>query len=246
MLKAFSRLGSFWPRTAQRASAETSPAQAEQWQDDVLPWLAGAVEWSERYGTLIAEARRWRLCAFAALGLAAVAVLGALSLAREAKVVPYIVQVDKHGFTVPIQPAERSVASDERNIRSAVGHWVTELRTVIDHPAAQYDLVQKAYAKMAKGSRAWNKANTWMAANNPLDRIGSKRIEVDAVHVYMRPNAKQELVVDWVERDLKQVTVVEKHFEAYVSIEIAPPVKEEDVIANPSGVFISDYTINQI
>jgi type IV secretion system protein VirB5 len=228
------------PSTERKAAAAS-----ESWEDSVHPWLPGAIEWSERYGSLLAEARRWRLVAMFALGLAGVSVWGAITLAQSSKVVPYIVQVDKHGFTVPIRPAERSTAQDERNVLSAASKWVRETRTVIGNADAQYELVQEAYAKMAKGSSAWHKANAWMVAHNPMDQVGNKRVEVEVTRAFTMGTISQ-VTVEWTEREYKQSAVVESRFSAYLSIEVSPPVRLDDVIANPAGVFIADYSISQL
>jgi len=250
MLKSVGDGRALWARMLGRSdaaplAASKAAATADSWEDCLHPWLPGAIEWSERYGSLLAEARRWRLVALFALGLAGLSVWGAITLAQSSKVVPYIVQVDKHGFAVPIRPAERSTASDERNVLSAAAKWVLQTRTVIGNADAQYDLIQEAYAKMAKNSSAWHKANAWMVAHNPMDQIGSKRVEVEVTRVFTMGTISQ-VTVEWTEREHKQAAIVESRYSAYLSIEISPPVRQEDVIANPSGVFIADYSISQL
>ncbi|MCX7676218.1 MAG: VirB8/TrbF family protein, partial [Alteraurantiacibacter sp.] len=50
------------------------------------PYLAARREWDDRYGHLLTQARNWRLAATAAIGVAALAVLGVTWIGAQTKI----------------------------------------------------------------------------------------------------------------------------------------------------------------
>jgi type IV secretion system protein TrbF len=230
------------PRSTQAGAPES--VRDGTWEDDLHPWLAGAVEWSERYGTLLAEARRWRLAAFVALFVALVAIVGAVSLARETQFVPYIVQVDAHGFAVPIKPADRKALYDEPTLMHACTEWVLATRTVWDDAHAQHFMIDKAFARMSRHSPAWKKATAWFSEHNPLTSIGSRRVEVEITRAFPMSSA-MHWTVEWTERESSQGQDRESRFTAFLQLEVSRAVLQKDIIKNP-GIYIADYTISQL
>src|SRR5437879_12309110 len=76
------------------------PTQQTKEKDRVHnPYLAARKEWDERYGDLISRARNWRAAFFVAAVIALLAVGGMIVIARQARVIPYVVAVDSLGRT---------------------------------------------------------------------------------------------------------------------------------------------------
>ena len=75
------------------------------------PYLAARKEWDERYGDLISRARNWRMAFFLAAAIAFLAVGGMIVIAKQARVVPYVVAIDSLGRTVASGPAEQTTAA---------------------------------------------------------------------------------------------------------------------------------------
>ena len=57
-------------------------------------------------------------------------------LASQNKVVPYIVQVDKHGYAVAIKSAQEGAIADTRVIVAALGGFFVNFKTVITDVAS--------------------------------------------------------------------------------------------------------------
>ena len=247
--KALSVLG--WrPRGAECAApaAAQPTSSTDAWEDEVHPWLAGAVEWSERYGSLLAEARRWRLHSLVQMGINLVAIGGLVALAivvMETKYGLYVVQVDKHGYAIPIKPAERASMPSEKERIEAVSEWLISLRTVFDSVDAQYFLVNKAYARMAKDTPAWREATEWFAANNPM--LTSKRIvKVEVLSVFSM-NDPIHMTIEWIEREQSPGTAMKSaRFRANVKLAYSPARLLKDIVENGSGIYIADYSITQL
>lgn len=221
------------------------PPHLLPWQRETVPWAFGAVEYAERYWSLAREAWRWRLAFFAVLGMCAVSVWSVVSLARSTRVVPYVVQVDQHGYAVAIRPAEKTGPADERVVMASVARWVRSMRTVLGDAVAQRALIDDAYAMLAPGTQATEKASDWYRANNPLDAKG-RHVDVQISKVSPMRSAAA-INVEWSERarDGAGLDTVSR-FSAFVEVEISPTLKLDDVMANPLGVFVTDYSISQL
>ena len=62
-------------------------------------------EWMERYGSYIAQARTWRLMAFASMAAVCALTIGIVVIAGQSKVRPFVVVVDKLGAAVAVRSA---------------------------------------------------------------------------------------------------------------------------------------------
>ena len=66
----------------------------------------------------------WRLIAFGLLAANIALAAGFAAVASQNRVVPYIVQVDEHGYEIAVKPAEVLPQIDERIIIARVGTFV--------------------------------------------------------------------------------------------------------------------------
>lgn len=217
----------------------------EPWQREMVPWLHGAIEYSERYGSLAQEARRWRLAALAALVVSVALTFGLVSLARSSKVAPYIVQVDQHGFAVAIKPAESVAPADERVIIAQVARWVRAQRTVLGERGAQAELVDEVFAMLAPGTAAAQKTLEYFKEHDPY-QVSERRVDVAVTRVQPMRSATH-VTVEWSER-VRQGTMTESvtRYSALVAVSVSPVRALKDVLANPLGVFVTDYSISQL
>lgn len=112
------------------------------------------VEVNARSGDLISRARNWRAAFFAAAAIALLAVGGMIVIARQARIVPYVVAVDSLGRTVGSGPAEQATVADDRLKRAALNSWVGDWRLVSMDGIAQRKAIDRAYDMIASGSPA--------------------------------------------------------------------------------------------
>jgi type IV secretory pathway TrbF-like protein len=215
------------------------------WKREMVPWAFGAVEYSERYWSLTRQANLWRNAFFIVLAVLGVVTWQLVVLARTTRVVPYVVQVDRHGYAVGIGPAEKTDGVDERVVLSSVSQWVRSMRTVLADPIAQRALIDTAYAMLSSGTAAIGKADDWYRSHNPLAEKG-KHVDVAITKVAPMRSAKA-VTVEWTEttRDAGGGQSFAR-YSAFIEIAITPTQKLDDVLANPLGVFIADYSISQL
>ena len=75
-------------------------------RDPENPYALGRKEYDDRYERLAKNATAWKRVAFLMLILLSVSTVVVLWMAQTVKVVPFVVQVDRHGYEIAVQPAE--------------------------------------------------------------------------------------------------------------------------------------------
>src|SRR5271165_1973494 len=92
------------------------------------PYLSARKEWDERYGDLITRARNWRVLALVVGAIALVQAAGLIYVSSRAKVVPFVVAIDKLDRVLAAGPAQETGPTDERLTRAALSQWIGDLR----------------------------------------------------------------------------------------------------------------------
>src|SRR5260370_4981952 len=80
------------------------------------PYQRAEQLWDERIGSARVQAANWRLMAFGALALAAVAMGDDIRARSRSIVTPYVVEVDRTGATNPIAPASTEFQPNDAQI----------------------------------------------------------------------------------------------------------------------------------
>jgi type IV secretion system protein VirB5 len=131
------------------------------------PFLAGRTEAAERYGHLSRNAAQWRRISVVLILCCAACVCAVIFMASRVTVVPYIVQVDEHGYGIAVEPVAPSKV-DARLVISHVGRYVWSLKTVFNDPEAQLHLMNFVYNCTPVSTAAEKKYQEYYAANNPV------------------------------------------------------------------------------
>lgn len=158
-------------------------------------------------------------------------IAGIIHIGSQSKFVPYIVDVNKLGETIVVGEIRAGTIQDQRIIRAKVASFIKTLRTVSVDPAI-------------------NKANVFYKdkATNPFE-LGKKiNREVEIVSLLeMTSNTYQ---LDWKEKtfDKSRVLLYIKGYRALVTVYLIPTAVEsiEDLIKNPLGIYIKDYSISEL
>ena len=111
--------------------------------------------------------RYLRALVFILVAVCAIAVHGAVTLARQSRIVPYIVEVDRLGQPLAYGRVENMPAPDERLIRGELARFVDAMRTVHTDPVAQNKLIDRGYAFTRAAARTYVDAYFGAASNNP-------------------------------------------------------------------------------
>jgi type IV secretion system protein TrbF len=203
------------------------------------PYLQARQEWLERYGDYIAQAKNWRIASLLALGLLGLSLAMNFVQASQAKIVPYIVEVDKLGRAAVVARADRAKVLPERLIQSAIASCITDWRTVTADLELQRKMIEKLsffFAGAAKGI-----LKEWYSANNPYEIAKKGNLVQVEIKSLPLPIGGDSYRVEWTEtvRNHSGVVLKQQNYEATVSIHVEPPVAEAVLVHNPGGIYIT-------
>lgn len=209
------------------------------------PYIAARTEWNERYGDYIAQAKQWRITALAALGVALVAVFGVAYIGAQARIVPYVVEVNKLGEQVGVTRADLARHNDPRIVKAQLGRWIVNWRSVTPDVAVQKRQVLEMYSYLSNGDPATVALNTYMQENSPFSRSATETVTVDLENIL--PLSGESWQIDWLEtvRSRQGVVTQTKRWRASVTPAFRPPSTEQDILKNPLGLFVKELSWSQ-
>jgi type IV secretion system protein VirB5 len=212
------------------------------------PYLDGRAEWDGQFGTLARSKRTWQVAAGCATGLLTLVTVAYVRLAETARVVPYVVQVDRLGQVQAVAPAERMRTPDARLVGAQLAEWVRRIRTVLPAAAAQAqtDLLRRGYAMT--GGDAVGVLNAYFTdpAHDPrvIGRTAAR--QVDVTSALPVPNSAGPNGTTWRLRWTETDTPlgvggipVSAAYEAYATVRLIPPATAEGVTDNPLGLVVT-------
>lgn len=222
----------------------TNPSQDQSAQSN--PYLNAREEWLERYGSYISRAAQWRAVAFISLSLLSVSLVGNVMQARQVKVIPYVVEMDKLGKVSNVVRLEQSVPTPRNMIQSEIADAIVNWRTVTADTELQKQMI-KRLSQVISGS-ATGVLKQWFEENSPYEIAKAGKL----VHVEIKglplPVSDSSYRVEWIETIRNHAgALLEQHsFEATATIQLRPPQTELEVMANPGGVYITALAASKI
>lgn len=189
----------------------------------------------------------YRMAFFVSMVLNVALVIGITLIGLQHKIVPYIVQVDKHGYSIAISKAEAAKRPNDRILISWVGQYVQNLRTVVTDPKAQRTLIDWVYASTPQGTSGHSAINAWYIAHNPFQRMSEGfTAEVQIESIMPMGDSHKTWQIKWEEtlynRGVKQTS--DRHTGIF-TVDIAQSTDLKSVIANPLGIFITEIQTTQ-
>ena len=216
----------------------------EKQQPQENPYLSARREYGDRYGAAVNEAARWRQICFLLLLLCLAFGGMMIWLSSQNKVTPYVVQIDKQGYTVAIKPASQASQTDTRVIIAALSQFITNFKSVYADKYAQRRMVNEVYNYLARGSAAENVVTHFYRDNNPLD--AKRTIAVEVVSVLGIGADGHSWQVIWSEKDVRNGVVRStSEWRAILSIAISPLQDMTEIMKNPLGIYVTELNMAQ-
>jgi len=205
------------------------------------PFIAARREWNEHDRDIIARANNWRRAAFAALLISLVQSVGMVWLVAHAKVVPYVVEIDKLGNAAAVRRADEAAPADIRVIKATIAAWISDARTITSDDRAERAALERLYAFSADASTAF--LDDYFRHHLPLGQTRTVSVSVDAV----LPVSDHTYEVQWdeSERDSQGRSLPTTHWLARLTLAFAPPTDERGILANPLGLYVTNVTWTQ-
>jgi type IV secretion system protein VirB5 len=210
------------------------------------PYLAARKEWDERYGDLISRAKNWRAAAFLFGVICLASVAGMVVIAKQARVVPYVVAVDSVGRVASVGMAEQASVGDDRMKRAAIYQWTSDWRLVTIDGIAQRKAIDRVYAMIGSGTPAQLVISDFYSKDPPQTRSQTQTVDVDVKAVFATSDRTYE--VEWTEvtRNLAGQIQSEERWKGSLTIVVNPPTEERLIRINPLGVYVTNASWSKV
>ena len=224
---------------------ESSTALRELY-DPENPYALGRREYDDRYERLAKNAASWRRIAFFMLTLLCVSTGVALWMAQTVKVVPFVVQVDRHGYEIAVQLAEARNAVDDRIVMARIADFVSNTRSVYSDAPAMMAFIERAYNSVESSSAAHRKLDAWFRENNPFTK--QEQVTSVTVHSVLQasPDSNVTWQAEWSEKTYDRGMLKDERFyKGTFIVEFRSPTNIADIMKNPLGIFVSDFNVSE-
>lgn len=192
------------------------------------------------YNKLYQEKRNWFMITVILLVVNVLLVASVVATAMISKPYPWIVQVDEHGFEVAIGQAG-SQNIDRRVVISRIGRFVKASRSIISDNKGQEAMIKWAYAAVANNSKAHKTLDDDQKSLRPYFR-GQRGESVEVVINNILPKSDKTYQVNWTEKTFGGSGTTDIDYTGVFTVEISPLKDGKDIINNPLGIFITEYT----
>lgn len=192
--------------------------------------------------------RYLRALVFILCALCAVSVGGAVTLARQSRIVPYVVQVDRLGTPMAYGRVETMPSPQEAQVRAELGRFVDAMRTVHTDPVAQSKMIDRGYAYTRAAARSYVDAYFTNPRNNPyvLSRERIRLVDLRQVRRQAGTTSTWEIEWDEYEVPLRGGDPTVRSWQGTVRTAIVPPENEDQLLVNPLGVYVTDLSWNPL
>ncbi|MDR2724834.1 MAG: type IV secretion system protein [Candidatus Adiutrix sp.] len=210
------------------------------------PYLDARDEFYDSVGYPVKAAAQWRLAAFISFFLLALSLAGNVIQATQAKVVPYVVAVDKIGAALAVKRADIASPTPVTVVQAELANIITNWRTV----TADLDLQARMIDRLSGFTRGAAKGvlTEWFEKNNPVARARSGRLVSVNIKSVPLPVSQNSWRIEWLETTRNHVGVVVEatEYEATMNVVIQPPRTDAEILKNPGGVYITELSFGTV
>ena len=206
------------------------------------PYLNGSKLFMEQYGSIIVAANQWRLISIVEGIVIIILAAGFVFKSMQHTVVPYAVEFNEHAEVARVTRADVMTAPNANQIRASIRQWLIGAKTVYGDLRAQQALLDQTYAMTLSGSPADKAIRTFHEGNNPY-AISEKETKEVAVNSVM-PLGGETWRIEWTERTKqKNGQILDTQvWQGTLTVAIVPPVDDKQILINPIGVYVKDFT----
>ena len=212
------------------------------------PYLNARKKHNEYESSRNASLRLWKLFGLLGLLTGLAGVGGMIHIGSQSKFVPYVIEVDKLGQTLPVSVADKAAPADPRIVSSLLARAITLARMVTPDVVVQRNAIFELYASLDSSDPAALKMQEYLGSDSetsPFKRAAKETVDVQITSVI--PQSDETWQVDWVEtvRARGDGSIISRfRMRALVRIYVVPPTNrtsEEQIRKNPLGIFIKDF-----
>lgn len=200
------------------------------------PYQRAGQVWDDRLGAARAQAGAWRLMAFGCLVLAGGSVAVVAWQAGQARITPWVVEVDRLGRAEAAGPATGAYRPTDPQIAWHLAQFIEDVRGLPADPVVLRAQWLRAY-RYASGEGALA-LNDYARGADPFARLGKEQVTV-AVESVVRASP-DSFRVEWRESHFTAgALAASEHWTAILGVELRPPRDPDGLRLNPLGLFVS-------
>ncbi len=204
--------------------------------EPVTPYQKAAQVWDERIGSARVQARNWRYMAFGCLILSAGFASALVWQSARGTVVPWVVEIDRHGDARTVEPATADYRPTDPQIAWHLARFIEQVRGLPSDPIVLRQAWLRAYDFTTdRGAVALNE---FARSNDPFTRVGRQQVSVEVSSVIRA--SPDSFRVAWTEQHYEngQLSRTER-WTAILTIVLQQPRTAERLRTNPLGIFIN-------
>ena len=204
--------------------------------EPITPYQKAAQVWDERIGSARVQAKNWRLMAFGCLLLSSGLAAALVWQGARGAVVPWVVEVDRHGAAEAVSPAVADYRPTDPQIAWHLARFIEEVRSIPADPVVVRQNWLRAYDYTTdRGAIA---LNDYARGNDPFAKVGKQQVAVEISSVIRA--SPESFRIAWLERRYEngQLSGTER-WTAILTIVIQQPRSADKLRANPLGVFVN-------
>lgn len=214
------------------------------------PYLTARRTWNEHVGGVVSSRQTWQIIGIGSMLISLSAVAGMIHIGSQSKFVPFVVQVpETTHIPVFVGPVTQAGAVDPRVVQASVVEFIESARLITPDRAVERSAILKVYSMLMPETPAIMKMNEYLNGSPEQDHMALAATETQDIQVTdILPQSDNTWQIDWLEtvRD-RDGTPKESPYRmrALVTVTIIPPdaaTTEEQVRANPLGVFVRDFS----
>jgi type IV secretory pathway TrbF-like protein len=208
------------------------------------PYMRARQEWDARMGSVVVQAKNWRQATFASLGLVLVALVGAVYLGAQPKVIPHVIEVDQLGNAVyrgPVGQTAAHYSPSEATLRYHLRRFIDDTRTISGDPVVLKRNWLDAYAMVTRNGGNMLTAFVQKPENEPFRRSQEERVSVEVFSlVAVSADTWQ---IDWKEKrwDKNGNAMGDVVWRGMLRVVIQVPKSEEAMVRNPIGIYVDEF-----
>jgi type IV secretion system protein TrbF len=199
------------------------------------PYQRAGQLWDERIGSARVQARNWRLMAFGGLLLSSGLASGLLWQSMQARVVPYVVEVDRLGAAQSIAAIGTNYQPTDPQIAWHLSKFVQNVRSVSLDPVLVRENWLAAYDYATDKGALF--LSEYARSANPFADIGRKTVAVQVTSVVRASDTSFQ--VKWRESLFERGSLAStSEWTAILTTRIQTPKSADVLRKNPLGLYV--------
>jgi len=207
------------------------------------PYTRARQEWSDRFGSLSAQASNWRLAAILSMtGILILLVLLGISFNTHKDKV-FVAEVATSGRIVNVAPLATRYQPTKAQEEYFISHFIKLVRALPLDPVVAKQNWLAAYNFLTQHSSKI--LNNYLQKHNPIKLLGKKTIVVDITDI--NPISNNTFQMDWIEttNDVNNQHEQQQKYSGVFTVALKQPTSQKSILQNPLGLYIVNFNISQ-